>query len=155
MAERADTLDLRSDFGLLIDGALESSTPQLYVVNPALGRVFARCPAATREQLDRAVAGARSAFQGWRKTSYAERAALIRQAMEKLKAHQDELARLLTREQGKPLSQSIAEIDRGAAQSNGMVTIEIPSEVLVDDDTQRIELHYRPLGVVGIITPWN
>jgi len=155
MAERADTLDLRSDFGLLIDGALESSTPQLYVVNPALGRVFARCPAATREQLDRAVHAARSAFLGWRKTTYAERAALIRQAMEKMKSHREELAELLTREQGKPLSQSLAEIDRGAGQSNGLVGIEIAPEVLVDTPEQHIELVYRPLGVVGIITPWN
>src|SRR5690606_27832490 len=155
MAERAGTLDLRSDFGLLIDGALESSEQQLYVVNPALGRVFARCPAATREQLDRAVHGARAAFLGWRKRSYEERAALIKQAMEKLRAHQQELAELLTREQGKPLAQSIAEIDRGAAQPIGRVGIEIKPEVLVDTPQQHIELHYRPLGVVGIITPWN
>jgi len=61
----------------------------------------------------------------------------------------------LTREQGKPLSQSIAEIDRGAAQSDGMVGIEIAAETLIDDDERHIELRYRPLGVVGIITPWN
>jgi acyl-CoA reductase-like NAD-dependent aldehyde dehydrogenase len=72
-----------------------------------------------------------------------------------LRERQNELADLLTREQGKPLAQSVAEIDRGAAQSDGMVSIDIPVEVLVDDAQRHIELRYRPLGVVGIITPWN
>ena len=72
-----------------------------------------------------------------------------------MREHQNELAELLTREQGKPLAQSVAEIDRGAAQSDGMVGIEIPVEVIADDNDKHIELHYRPLGVVGIITPWN
>jgi acyl-CoA reductase-like NAD-dependent aldehyde dehydrogenase len=49
----------------------------------------------------------------------------------------------------------VAEIDRGAAQSDGIVGIEIPVETLVDNEQQHIELRYRPLGVVGIITPWN
>ena len=72
-----------------------------------------------------------------------------------LREHQNELAELLTREQGKPLAQSVAEIDRGAAQSDAMVGIQIPVETLVDDKERLIELRYRPLGVVGIITPWN
>jgi acyl-CoA reductase-like NAD-dependent aldehyde dehydrogenase len=72
-----------------------------------------------------------------------------------LREHQDELAELLTREQGKPIGQSVAEIDRGAAQSEGMVGIEIPVEPLIEDDQKVIELRYRPLGIVAIITPWN
>jgi acyl-CoA reductase-like NAD-dependent aldehyde dehydrogenase len=146
---------LRTDFSLLIDGKLEQSAQHLDVINPALGTVFARCPAAGRDELDRAVVAARRAFPAWRARSFAERANLVKQLSQQLRAHQNELAELLTREQGKPLSQSIAEIDRGAAQSDGMVGIEIPVEVLADDDDKHIELRYRPLGVVGIITPWN
>jgi acyl-CoA reductase-like NAD-dependent aldehyde dehydrogenase len=155
MAKRAESVALRTDFSLLIDGTLESSDRHLDVINPALGEVFARCPAATRGHLDRAVKAARAAFPAWRDKSFAERAALVKQMSQRLREKQSELAELLTREQGKPLSQSVAEIDRGAAQSDGMVGIEIPSEVLVDDDERYIELRYRPLGVVGIITPWN
>jgi acyl-CoA reductase-like NAD-dependent aldehyde dehydrogenase len=155
MAERAADIALRTDFSLLIDGKLERSERQLDVINPALGRVFARCPAATRAQLDRAVRAARAAFPAWRATSYAGRAALVKRLSERLREQQNELAELLTREQGKPLSQSIAEIDRGAAQSDGLVGIEIPVETLIDDAERHIELRYRPLGVVGIITPWN
>ncbi len=155
MAELAISIALRTDFGLLIDGKLEQSDEHLDVINPALGEVFARCPAATRAHLDRAVAAARAAFPAWRDKSFSERAALIKKMSQKLREKQHELAELLTREQGKPLVQSVAEIDRGAAQSDGMVGIEIPVEVLADDKDKHIELRYRPLGVVGIITPWN
>jgi len=155
MAKRAENMALRDDFSLLVDGKLEKSDRNLDVINPALGEVFARCPAATREHLDRAVAAARRAFESWRARSFAERAELVKRMSERLREHQDELAELLTREQGKPLSQSVAEIDRGTAQSDGMVGIEIPTETLIDDAQRHIELRYRPLGVVGIITPWN
>ncbi len=155
MAERAESIALRTDFGLLIDGELEQSDEHLDVINPALGEVFARCPAATRAHLERAIAAARAAFPAWRDKSFAERAALIKKMSQRLREKQQELAELLTREQGKPLAQSVAEIDRGAAQSDGMVGIEIPVEVLADDKDKHIELRYRPLGVVGIITPWN
>jgi acyl-CoA reductase-like NAD-dependent aldehyde dehydrogenase len=155
MAERAERIALLTDFGLLIDGKLEPSDEHLDVINPALGEVFARCPAATRTHLERAVAAARAAFPAWRDKTFADRAALIKKMSQRLREKQQELAELLTREQGKPLAQSVAEIDRGAAQSDGMVGIAIPVEVLADDKDKHIELRYRPLGVVGIITPWN
>src|SRR5215471_20031296 len=155
MAKRAESIALRKDFGLLIDGKLEQSDEHLDVINPALGEVFARCPAAKRAHLDRAVAAARAAFPAWRDESFAERAALIKKMSQRLREKQQEIAELLTREQGKPLAQSIAELDRGAAQSDGMDGIEIRVEVLADDKDKHIELRYRPLGVVGIITPWN
>jgi acyl-CoA reductase-like NAD-dependent aldehyde dehydrogenase len=155
MAEPADRLLLRTDFSLLIDGKLVASKEQLDVINPAYGAVFARCPAAGRAELDAAVAGAKRAFATWKSTTYEHRAALVKKLSQALRDHQHELAELLTREQGKPLAQSVAEIDRGAAQSSGLVGIEIPVETLIDNDQQHIELRYRPLGVVGIITPWN
>ncbi len=155
MAERAQSLTLRTDFSLLIDGEARQAAASLDVINPAYGQVFAHCPAAGQAELDEAVTAARRAFESWRQTSYEQRAGLIRELAAALREHQDALADLLTREQGKPLKQSVAEIDRGAAQSEGMVGIDIPVETLIDDEQRHIELHYRPLGVVGIITPWN
>jgi acyl-CoA reductase-like NAD-dependent aldehyde dehydrogenase len=143
------------EFSLLIDGKLSRSAEQLDVINPAYGTVFARCPAAGRAELDAAVAAAKRAFATWKSTTYEQRAALVKKLSQALRDHQNELAELLTREQGKPLAQSVAEIDRGAAQSLGLVGIEIPVETLIDNAQQHIELRYRPLGVVGIITPWN
>jgi acyl-CoA reductase-like NAD-dependent aldehyde dehydrogenase len=151
--ESASTLN--TDFAQLIDGQLVGSERQLDVINPATGQVFARCPAATKIQLDQAVAAARRAFESWQRTSYQDRAAMLKIVAEVLRRHQDRLAELLTREQGKPLSQARDEIGRAFAQSEGMTRIEIPVEILVDDAERRVELHYVPLGVVGIITPWN
>ncbi len=145
----------RTDFTLLIDGEGVTSRDQLDVINPATGLVFARCPSAGREDLDRAVAAARGACADWRERSFEERRAAIRRMAQVLRDRQSELAELLTLEQGKPLGQSRDEITRAATQSEGMAQIAILPEVLADDETRHIELRYFPLGVVGIITPWN
>jgi acyl-CoA reductase-like NAD-dependent aldehyde dehydrogenase len=138
MVKRAEQLqqsaELRTDFTLLIDGEARTSATMLDVINPATGLVFARCPAAGRAELDEAVAAARRAFPAWRDAGFVERTRLIRAFTAALRAEQDALARLLTTEQGKPLSQSLAEIDRGAAQSDDMVGIEIPVELLIDNE---------------------
>ena len=146
---------LRTDFKLLIGGELVDGEEALEVINPATGAVFARCPAAGKAQLDHAIQTARHAGVAWGRKSFEERAAVIRKMATVLRANQDSLAELLTREQGKPIAQSRDEIGRAATQSEGMAAIPIPVEKLVEDAERRIELHYRPLGVVGIITPWN
>src|SRR5688572_7824121 len=153
--ESAKSVALRTDFSLLIGGELVQSAQHLDVINPARGTVFARCPAAQRSELDRAVDAARRAFPAWRARSFAERASLVKRLSPRVRERQNELAALLTREQGKTPAQTGAENHPGAAQSDGMVGIEIPVEVIADDNDKHIELRYRPLGVVGIITPWN
>jgi acyl-CoA reductase-like NAD-dependent aldehyde dehydrogenase len=155
VAVNAGAARLRTDFKLLIGGELVDGEDALEVINPATGAVFARCPAAGKAQLDHAVVTARRASQAWGSKSFEERAAAIKQMAAALRTHQDTLAELLTREQGKPIGQSRDEIGRAASQSEGMANIRIPVEKLVEDAERRIELHYRPLGVVGIITPWN
>jgi len=143
------------DFALLIDGEALPGSGTLEVINPATGAVFAQAPAAGRDELDRAVAAARRAASSWRELSFAERRACIERMAQVLREHQAELARLLTLEQGKPLAQARDEITRAATQSEGMARIALDTEVLTDDRERHIELRYVPLGVVGIITPWN
>jgi acyl-CoA reductase-like NAD-dependent aldehyde dehydrogenase len=154
-AHSATVADIRTDFSLLIDGAAATAPTTLDVINPATGQVFARCPAAGRDELDRAVEAARRAHDGWRRLSYADRAARIRDFCQSLRAHQEALARLLTLEQGKPLSQARDEIGRAASQSEGLTHIAIEPQLLEDNEQRRIELQWFPLGVAGIITPWN
>ncbi len=146
---------VRTDFVQLIDGELLAGAPTRDVINPATATVFARAPRATAADLDRAVAAARRAFPAWRAAGYEQRRRCIERLCEALRSHQDQLAELLTREQGKPLSQAREEISRAASLSSGMAAISIEREVLLDDAQRRVELHYHPLGVVGIITPWN
>ena len=147
--------ELQTDFSLLINGQLCDSGNSLSVINPATGQVFARCPAATREQLDQAVAAARVAAQSWSQLSFEARRAYIKQFSEALQANKEWLGRLLTLEQGKPLQQAAEEIGRAGTQGEGMANIKIEPEVIMDNAERHIELHYQPLGVVGIITPWN
>jgi acyl-CoA reductase-like NAD-dependent aldehyde dehydrogenase len=147
--------ELRTDFLQLVDGAMQSSDELVSVINPATGQVFAHCPSASRTQLDAAVAGAQRAFDGWRRRSFEDRRQFIGRMAEVLRTHQGQLAELLTREQGKPLSQARDEIARAASQSEGMAAIAIESELITDNAERRIELQYQPLGVVGIIVPWN
>ncbi|MCZ6585721.1 MAG: aldehyde dehydrogenase family protein [Gammaproteobacteria bacterium] len=155
MAARADNLEIRTDFSLLINGELVSSDAWLDVINPATEQVFARCPAADEVQLDAAISAAQSAFAAWSRLTYEERATDVRRYTAVLAEHQDELAELLVREQGKPIAQARAELKSCLKQADNTVGLQIPVELLVDSDTHRIELHYRPLGVVGVITPWN
>jgi len=143
-----------SDFTMVIGGDRRASAKTFGVINPSTGEVHAEAPDASREQLDEAMDAAAKAYIDWKQDEDARRNAL-RAAAAVMFGAGGELGPILTREQGKPLAQSVAEIDRGAAQSDGMVGIQIPVEVLADDKDKHIELRYRPLGVVGIITPWN
>jgi acyl-CoA reductase-like NAD-dependent aldehyde dehydrogenase len=155
VAARADNLEIRTDFSLLIDGELVPGDGWLDVINPATERVFARCPAAGETQLDAAVDAARSAFSAWSRLTHEERADYVRRYTAVLAEHYDALVELLVREQGKPIAQARAELNSCLKQADDTVGLQIPVELLVESDTHRIELHYRPLGVVGIITPWN
>jgi acyl-CoA reductase-like NAD-dependent aldehyde dehydrogenase len=139
----------------LIDGKLETSATSFPVINPSTGEAFAECPEATRTQLDAAVQAARRAFRSWRQTSFDERKAVLHRFADALAAKVDELAPLLTREQGKPLAEARGEILRAAETVREICTIVVEREVLRHDAKSRIELHYRPLGVIGGITPWN
>jgi acyl-CoA reductase-like NAD-dependent aldehyde dehydrogenase len=146
---------LRNDFHQLIAGELQDSDTRFEVINPATAAPFALCPAATRAQLDAAVQAAALAQPAWRACGYEQRRALLRRMTDILRANQDLLAELLTREQGKPLGQSRDEIGRAATQSDGMAQLQIGRETIVDDAQRHIELEYVPLGVIGIIIPWN
>src|SRR5690606_20490449 len=148
-------IDFSAPCRLLINGELVSTATQLDVINPATGEVFAQCPAAGAAELDAAVAAARRAFAAWRDRSWEDRAAYIARIAAALDAHKEPLARLLTQEQGKPVGQSRDEIARAGTLSVGMTKIRIEAETILDNAERRIELRHRPLGVAGIITPWN
>jgi acyl-CoA reductase-like NAD-dependent aldehyde dehydrogenase len=147
--------DFNAPYRLLIDGQLVDTAARLDVINPATGNVFASCPSGGSAEVDAAVSAARRAFPAWKKLGFSERAAYIARFAAVLEANQEPLARLLTQEQGKPVGQSKDEIARGATLSVGMTKIELGAEVIVDTPERYIELRYQPLGVAGIITPWN
>ncbi|MGB0621173.1 MAG: aldehyde dehydrogenase family protein [Myxococcota bacterium] len=144
-----------SDATLLIDGQSISADATFGVVNPATEEVFAQAPEASRENLDAAVAAARTAFPAWRAKSLDERRAVLLAMADAVEADLPTLAGLLTREQGKSLANAQFEVGGTAMWMRALATLELPVEVISEDDASRVELHRRPLGVVGAITPWN
>src|SRR5262249_52390872 len=82
-------------------------------------------------------------------------AALLVKLAEALEAKQDEFARLLTEEQGKPLPQAQWEIAQSIAAIRYFATLDLPTEVVKEDATQKVFRQHKPLGVVAAITPWN
>lgn len=139
----------------LINGRLVASDKRFDVFDPATDEVVAQCFEANREQLDEAVAAARRAQPAWAAMPIQERRACLRRMSDALRANADELAALVTLEQGKPLARARDEVIRSADQSDAVTSIALAPVVLRDDASGRVELRHRPLGVVGAITPWN
>lgn len=94
------------------------STSMYAVVDPSTGELVKEYPTATDEQIEQAIAAADAAHREWSKTSsVADRAALIRRVAELHEERKEELARIIQREMGKPLDQSIGEVEFSAAIS--------------------------------------
>lgn len=104
-------------FHNIINGKLVSGLRTRHGLNPANKQPLAEVPIATEQDLDNAVAAARTAFKTWSRTTELERAAALNAFAAALQEHQDEFAKLLTTEQGKPVRASTSvTIDR---RSNG------------------------------------
>ena len=139
---------------MTIDGAPAAAETTFGVINPAIGDVFDQAPECTRQQLDAAMQAAATAFRTWRLDETARRK-LLGACADAINAHADELARVLTQEQGKPLAKAAGEIAGAAKWFSYTARLEIPVEVALDNDRVRVEVRRRPYGVVAAITPWN
>jgi acyl-CoA reductase-like NAD-dependent aldehyde dehydrogenase len=145
------------DYSLMIGGASTPTKKHAPIHNPATGDVVGMMPLAEPEQLDQAVAAAAEAFMSWSQTSDEDRAAACRAIADAITTHAEELAQLLTLEQGKPMNGlgSRFEIGGAVAWTRYTAELRLPVEILQDDEQGRVELHRKPIGVVGSITPWN
>ena len=148
------------EFNLIINGESVGTTDYFDVINPADKSVIARCPKATTAQLNDAVAAAKSAFPTWSALTYEERRDRLMQLADAIEDNAEELMTLLTKEQGKP-TKGFADLGAGfefggtLAWIRATASMTLEPQVIQDNDTARIELHRKPLGVVGSITPWN
>ncbi|GAN80919.1 aldehyde dehydrogenase family protein [Acidocella aminolytica] len=144
-------------YGLVINGKKLQTAQYAEVRNPADGAVVGMMPLATQMYLDKAVAAAATAFPAWAATPDAERQALCHKVADIIETHTEELAELLTLEQGKPLNGlgSRFEIGGAVAWARATADLTLSVEILQDTPEGRVELHRKPIGVVGSITPWN
>jgi malonate-semialdehyde dehydrogenase (acetylating) / methylmalonate-semialdehyde dehydrogenase len=128
------------------------------VVNPATQAVLARVPFASRAEVDSAVAAAQAAFPSWRKTPIGTRARIFLKYQHLIREHMQELAALLTAEQGKTLLDAEGDVFRGlevveqAANIGTLQLGELAHNVASSVDTHTV---LQPLGVCVGITPFN
>ncbi len=148
-------MDFHADYVMTIDGKAVPGEATMDVVNPATGEPFATAPDCSKAQLDAAVAAAKTAFKTWRRTPIAERQAMVAKAGDLLLVHADEMARLFTREQGRPVEAAKQEIQGAGMWMKAVAQMTPPVHVSEDSATQFIETRYVPLGVVCAIAPWN
>ena len=141
-----------------IDGHWHRSEFQISVTNPASGKVITQVGDAGVVEIELAIKAAKKAFKMWSSKSANERATLMRNWFHLMMIHQDDLAKILTLEQGKPLAEAKGEIAYGAAFIDWFAeegkrvygdTIPAPSS------DKRIIVIKQPIGVVASITPWN
>jgi acyl-CoA reductase-like NAD-dependent aldehyde dehydrogenase len=151
----SDIAEPAHKFTQTIDGKSEKSESSFEVVNPATTAAFANCPDASREQLNRTIAAARTAFHDWSRKSFSERRRFLHKFADRVRDYANELAKVITLEQGKPLSNSQREVAGTANSLEQMANLKVKDQVLRNDGKNVITLSYKPLGVVGAITPWN
>ena len=142
------------EYYLIIDGKKQPTDKTFDVINPATGAVFAQAPECSRDQLDLAVEAASRAFRSWKNDEVVRREALAACAGI-LKSSAKDLGEILTTEQGKTFQQAKGEFEWAAWWIEEVLSMEIPIDLVADNEQQRIELRRKPLGVIGAIMPWN
>ena len=144
-------------FAMTIGGKPVAASDYADVKNPATGDVVGRMPMGTGADLDAAVAAARAAFPGWAATPDDRRKELCHAVAAKIEEKSEEIAALITAEQGKPLNGLGSRFEMGGSVgwAHATADLDLPVETIQDNDEGLIELHRKPVGVVASITPWN
>ena len=140
-----------------IDGAWVGE-PSMPVFDKATGEEIARVPDMGAKETNAAIEAAHRAFPAWSKLLAKERSKIVRRWYELIIEHADELALLLTREQGKPLPEAKGEIIYGAnfVELFAEETKRVYGETIPTHKSDaRVIVMKQPIGVVGAITPWN
>lgn len=138
---------------------VESSTSQYEsVINPATKEVIAQVPLSTRAELDAAAAAAAKAFEEWKNVAVPRRARILFRYQQLLIEHREELARLITIENGKNLTEARGEVQRGIENvefAAGAPTLMMGDSLSsIATDVEAVNYRY-PIGVIGGIAPFN
>ena len=143
---------------LYINGKwLEGSEGTFEVKNPATGEILATVQKGGEKETKEAIQAANKAFEGWSQTSPAERAKLMNKMADLVENDSERLAKIMTMEQGKPLSQAAAEIQTNVENLrwNAAEGQRILGDIVPSPTTNQWQARKQPVGVVGAITPWN
>lgn len=145
-------------YSMSINGESVAADSYVEVRNPAnTQEVVGECPVASSAQLEQAIAAAKTAFGSWRHSKDSERVEACQAIAQVCEDNAEELATLLTKEQGKPLNGLGSRFEMGGAVgwAGYTSTLSLEDKVLEDSDEKHVVQTRVPLGVVGSITPWN
>src|SRR5690349_11080071 len=145
---------------MFVDGAWTSSVSgaTFTASSPATGEMIGEIPAGTRDDARLAIAAANRAADSWARGTSFERAAALHRVADVVERREEELARTLTLDQGKPIREAHDEVEelvqywRNAAEDGKRLEGRLANSVSAD---KKVLLFRRPRGVIGVITPWN
>jgi succinate-semialdehyde dehydrogenase/glutarate-semialdehyde dehydrogenase len=142
----------------LINGQWVDASERFDVTDPATGAVLAQVPNLSAAQTEAAITAANAAWPAWKGLPAKARAAIMMKWFHLLHQHADDLARIMTAEQGKPLAEAKGEVGYGASfiewfaeESRRVYGETVPTT----DPTKRYLVIKQPIGVCAAITPWN
>ena len=147
-------------FGQFIDGKWQQSEKkETYdVINPATEEIIGKASKATSVDVDKALKSAEKGFSVWKKFSPWDRAKIIRKIADLMRKKNNELAKWMTLETGKPMSESLAEVNGSADifEWNAEETKRIYGQTVQSRfENTRVIINYEPVGVVAALSPWN
>ena len=141
-----------------IDGGWIHGDAVIEVTNPADGTLVGQVPNLGAAETERAIAAAQAAQAGWAAITGKERGQILRRWGELMLRHQDDLAQIMTAEQGKPLAEAKGEVAYAAAFLEWFAeeARRVSGEVLTPHQAnRRLLVRKEPVGVVAAVTPWN
>ncbi|MEM8858951.1 MAG: aldehyde dehydrogenase family protein [Chloroflexota bacterium] len=146
-----------AQYSNVINGSMVNSDQSWPVHNPATTELIGHAPISSADQVNAAVAAAKAAQPAWAAKTDAERVEILMKLLEIFTENKQYLAEWIVKEQGKPLAGpgALFEMDAVLGWTQVPLSLEVPVDVVFEDDTRRDEMHRRPFGVVGAITPWN
>ena len=145
---------------LYINGIFKDSTSQqtFDVYNPYSLEVIGKQADAGKQDIDEAISGAVIAFETWRKTTAYERAGYLKKLLKLMQEKEEDIAKVMTQEQGKPFAEAVGEVRYAASYVSWYAEecLRVTGDILVPSYTgSRLTVTKQPVGPVGIITPWN
>jgi succinate-semialdehyde dehydrogenase/glutarate-semialdehyde dehydrogenase len=142
---------------LFIGGEWRDTPDHIPVLNPATEEEIGRLPHARQSDLEDALAAAEEGLRIWRNTAPRTRADTILRAAAIMRDRQEEIARAITAEHGKPLAQARLEVIRGAEffEWDAGEAMRVYGRVIPSAPGTRISVHHHPVGVVAAFSPWN
>ena len=130
---------------------------QFTSINPATGTEIATYPATTTAQVEKALQQSQKTFQAWRKLSFKERGVVLKNIAKEIRRQKQYLAELATQEMGKPIQQSLDEVEKCARTFDYYAKegARYLADEIIETDARKSFVTYQPIGVVLAVMPWN